>query len=71
MKANSNGLEIVDPRNNGTPITGAGHPGSKATRALWLGNTNNIVTTGFSKVKRKKIFFKYIIYIIIYCNDNK
>jgi len=56
LKANGNGLEIVDPRNAGTPITGAGHPGSKATRALWLGNTNNIVTTGFSKTRDREIF---------------
>ncbi|ORX79121.1 DUF1900-domain-containing protein [Anaeromyces robustus] len=57
LKANGNGLEVIDPRNSGSqPITGAGHPGSKATRALWLGNSNNIVTTGFSKTRDREIF---------------
>jgi len=57
LKANGNGLEIIDPRNSGSqPVTGAGHPGSKATRALWLGNTDNIVTTGFSKTRDREIF---------------
>ncbi|ORX61110.1 DUF1900-domain-containing protein [Piromyces finnis] len=55
-KANGNGLEIIDPRSSGTSITGNGHPGSKATRALWLGNTNNIVTTGFSRTRDREIF---------------
>jgi len=56
LKANSNCLEIIDPRNSNSPTVGAGHPGSKATRALWLGNTNNIITTGFSRTRDREIF---------------
>jgi len=56
LKANGNGLEIIDPRNSGSPTVGAGHPGSKATRSLWLGNSNNIITTGFSKTRDREIF---------------
>jgi len=42
-------IRIFDPRANRVVISAEGHAGVKGSRVCWLGTTNYIATTGFSK----------------------
>ncbi|KAI8592928.1 hypothetical protein BDZ88DRAFT_406604 [Geranomyces variabilis] len=45
-----NVLRVFDPRKSAEAVaSGAAHGGTKATRAIWLGNTEFVFTTGFSQ----------------------
>lgn len=47
-------IRILDPRAKSVVKTGDGHQGLKASKVAWLGNTDRIVTTGFSKFRDRQ-----------------
>lgn len=48
-------LRIWDIRSGKIISEGSGHAGAKPSRVAWLGNTDRIVTTGFSKFSDRQI----------------
>ncbi|KAL1915477.1 uncharacterized protein VTP21DRAFT_6601 [Calcarisporiella thermophila] len=49
-------LRIIDVRANTIVQETAGHQGVKGSRAVWLGDTNRLATTGFSKMSDRQLF---------------
>lgn len=50
-------LRIFDPRKGGEAVSvGDGHQGVKGARVTWCGNSERIVTTGFSKMSDRQLF---------------
>jgi len=47
-------IRIIDVRSKSVVQSGDGHKGVKATRIVWLGSTNRIATTGFSKTRERQ-----------------
>lgn len=47
-------IRVIDPRANKVVSEGDAHPGLKAQRVVWLGNTSRIFTTGFSKTRERQ-----------------
>lgn len=48
-------IRVWDIRNEKIISEGMGHSGTKNQRVVWLGNTNRIATTGFSKLSDRQI----------------
>ncbi|KAG6333451.1 hypothetical protein ID866_5641 [Astraeus odoratus] len=49
-------LRLFDPRTGGDPVRVAdGHGGIKGTRVTWMGDTDRIATTGFSKMSDRQV----------------
>lgn len=48
-------LRVWDIRSNKIVSEGPGHTGAKNSRAVWLGNTDRIGTTGFSKLSDRQL----------------
>ncbi|KAJ2955609.1 hypothetical protein NQZ79_g8410 [Umbelopsis isabellina] len=48
-------LRIFDLRSNKVIQEGAGHQGVKGSRVVWLGETDRIVTTGFSRMSDRQM----------------
>ncbi|XP_021364093.1 coronin-7-like isoform X2 [Mizuhopecten yessoensis] len=48
-------IRVLDPRSGGMVLEGRGHGGVKDTRALWLGDKDFIVSTGFSSDRSQEI----------------
>ncbi|OZJ06460.1 hypothetical protein BZG36_00519 [Bifiguratus adelaidae] len=48
-------LRILDLRAGKVVQEGAGHQGIKGSRAVWLGDTDRIVTTGFSRMSDRQL----------------
>ena len=49
-------LRIFDPRASSDPVrTTDGHAGIKGARVTWMGDRNNIATTGFSKMSDRQL----------------
>jgi coronin-1B/1C/6 len=48
-------LRVWDIRSNKIISSGAGHTGAKASRVVWLGNSDRIGTTGFSKLSDRQM----------------
>lgn len=48
-------LRIWDIRSGKIISEGSGHAGAKPSRVAWLGNTDRIVTTGFSRFSDRQI----------------
>lgn len=48
-------IRILDVRANQVVQEAAGHQGIKGSRAVWLGDTDRIVTTGFSKMSDRQL----------------
>ncbi|KAH3687595.1 hypothetical protein WICPIJ_001405 [Wickerhamomyces pijperi] len=48
-------LRVWDIREKKIISEGAGHSGAKASRVTWLGNTDRLVTTGFSKLSDRQL----------------
>ncbi|CAI5760253.1 unnamed protein product [Candida verbasci] len=48
-------LRIWDIRSGKIISEGQGHTGAKQSRITWLGNTNRIITTGFSRLSDRQI----------------
>ncbi|KAK3842897.1 MAG: hypothetical protein J3R72DRAFT_367396 [Linnemannia gamsii] len=49
-------LRIFDVRSNKIVQTADGHAGVKGSRVVWLGNTDRIATTGFSKMSDRQVY---------------
>ncbi|CAG8440793.1 10237_t:CDS:2 [Diversispora eburnea] len=49
-------LRIFDVRSNKVVQEAASHQGVKGSRVVWLGETDRIVTTGFSKMSDRQVF---------------
>jgi len=47
-------IKLFDPRANSTVQFGDGHQGIKASRVVWLGDSNKFLTTGFSKTRERQ-----------------
>lgn len=47
-------MRIIDPRNNKMLHSVASHQGVKGTRVCWLGDSDRILTTGFSKTSDRQ-----------------
>eukprot|EP00003_Mantamonas_plastica_P012162 TRINITY_DN2212_c0_g1_i2.p1 TRINITY_DN2212_c0_g1~~TRINITY_DN2212_c0_g1_i2.p1 ORF type:complete len:989 (+),score=333.46 TRINITY_DN2212_c0_g1_i2:624-3590(+) len=47
-------MRIVDPRAGTVVQEVDGHAGTKQTRVIWLGDTNKLVSTGFSKFRDRQ-----------------
>eukprot|EP01133_Synstelium_polycarpum_P012900 gene12900-15153_t len=50
-----NKIRVIDPRSGQVTAVGDGHLGVKPARAIWLGNTHYIATTGFSKMRERQL----------------
>ncbi|XP_071127168.1 coronin-7-like isoform X1 [Mytilus edulis] len=48
-------LRVIDPRSSTVQQEGSGHQNIKDSRAVWLGNKDNIVTTGFDSSRNREI----------------
>ncbi|GMF03117.1 unnamed protein product [Ambrosiozyma monospora] len=48
-------LRIWDARSGELLSEGPGHAGAKATRVVWLGNTERIATTGFDRFSERQL----------------
>ncbi|KAK9469644.1 hypothetical protein V1512DRAFT_14611 [Lipomyces arxii] len=48
-------IRIWDPRTETVVVEGAGHAGAKNQRVAWLGETDRIVTTGFSRMSERQV----------------
>lgn len=49
-------LRLFDPRSGGDPVSiTEGHAGVKGARAAWMGDTDRIATTGFSKMSDRQL----------------
>lgn len=48
-------LRIWDIRSGKVISEGNGHTGAKPSRVVWLGNTDRIITTGFSKMSDRQV----------------
>lgn len=48
-------LRIWDIRTGKVISEGAGHTGAKPSRVVWLGNTDRILTTGFSRLSDRQV----------------
>ncbi|KAI5949419.1 CRN1 [Candida jiufengensis] len=48
-------LRVWDVRKGEIISEGAGHSGAKPSRVCWLGNTDRIVTTGFSRLSDRQV----------------
>lgn len=48
-------LRIWDLRSGKVVSEGPGHTGAKASRVVWLGNTDRICTTGFSRLSDRQV----------------
>ncbi|KAF9580063.1 Coronin-like protein crn1, partial [Lunasporangiospora selenospora] len=48
-------LRIFDVRSNKIVLHGDSHQGVKGSRAVWMGDTNRIATTGFSKMSDRQL----------------
>eukprot|EP00795_Rhopilema_esculentum_P000897 gene898-10652_t len=48
-------LRIIDPRNSSISAEAKGHEGVKDSKAVWLGNTDCILSTGFGKTRQRLI----------------
>ncbi|KAH3673225.1 hypothetical protein WICMUC_003843 [Wickerhamomyces mucosus] len=48
-------LRVWDIRSNNIISEGAGHTGAKSSRIAWLGNSDRIATTGFSKLSDRQL----------------
>ncbi|KAK6454286.1 uncharacterized protein RJT20DRAFT_57652 [Scheffersomyces xylosifermentans] len=48
-------LRIWDIRSGKIVSEGAGHTGAKPSRVVWLGNTDRILTTGFSRLSDRQV----------------
>lgn len=49
-------IRIFDPRSTEAALEAPSHQGVKASRVVWLGNTNHVLTTGFSRSASREIF---------------
>lgn len=47
-------LSSFDPRKEGPAMTATAHEGSKPQRLTWLGDSQTLLTTGFSKVNERQ-----------------
>eukprot|EP00002_Diphylleia_rotans_P006492 TRINITY_DN1584_c0_g1_i2.p1 TRINITY_DN1584_c0_g1~~TRINITY_DN1584_c0_g1_i2.p1 ORF type:complete len:570 (-),score=131.49 TRINITY_DN1584_c0_g1_i2:1437-3146(-) len=47
-------IRLFDPRANGAVRTAPGHAGVKASRVVWLGDSNRFLTTGFSQMRDRQ-----------------
>lgn len=47
-------IRVVDPRGAKIAVEGSGHQGVKASKSVFLGDTNRIFTTGFSKLSERQ-----------------
>eukprot|EP01117_Protostelium_nocturnum_P002563 TRINITY_DN1329_c0_g1_i4.p1 TRINITY_DN1329_c0_g1~~TRINITY_DN1329_c0_g1_i4.p1 ORF type:complete len:956 (-),score=442.62 TRINITY_DN1329_c0_g1_i4:269-3136(-) len=47
-------IRIIDPRAKSVVRSGEGHKGVKASRIVWLGPTDRLATTGFSKTRERQ-----------------
>ncbi|CAO3596440.1 unnamed protein product [Absidia cylindrospora] len=48
-------LRIFDVRSNKVVQEGSGHQGIKGSRVVWLGDTDRLVTTGFSRMSDRQL----------------
>ena len=48
-------LRIFDLRSNQVVQEGAGHQGIKGSRVVWLGDSDRLATTGFSKMSDRQL----------------
>ncbi len=48
-------IRVWDIRSGKIISEGPGHAGAKSSRIVWLGNTNRLVTTGFSRLSDRQI----------------
>lgn len=48
-------LRIFDVRSNKVVQEGAGHQGIKGSRVVWLGESDRLATTGFSKMSDRQL----------------
>lgn len=48
-------LRIWDLRSRSVVLEGPGHTGAKPSRVVWLGNTDRIATTGFSRLSDRQV----------------
>eukprot|EP00794_Sanderia_malayensis_P007608 gene7608-8448_t len=48
-------LRIIDPRASAVVAEGAGHPGIKDSKTVWLGDTDSILSAGFGKGRDRSI----------------
>jgi coronin-1B/1C/6 len=50
-------FRIYDARKGGEPIlSGTGHEGVKGARVIWCGNSDRLVTTGFTRTSNRQMF---------------
>ena len=49
-------IRVYDSRSVQPIQTTNGHPGIKGARVIWLGNTPNFLTTGFSKTSDRQVY---------------
>jgi hypothetical protein len=47
-------MSIFDPRKEGAALTTPTHEGARPQKLVWLGNSQNIFTAGFSKVAERE-----------------
>lgn len=47
-------LRIVDPHSASIVSTTAGHQGAKSTKLTWMGNTDKLISVGFSKTSERQ-----------------
>ncbi|PRT54290.1 Coronin-like protein [Wickerhamiella sorbophila] len=48
-------IRVWDVRKEKVLSEGQGHPGSKASRVVWLGDRNRVATTGFSRLSDRQL----------------
>ena len=54
-------IRIWDIRSGKILSEGPGHTGAKPSRVVWLGNTDRIITTGFSRLSDRQVVFGMLI----------
>ncbi|QPG76388.1 hypothetical protein FOA43_003777 [Brettanomyces nanus] len=48
-------IRVWDVRSGKLLCEGSGHPGAKASRIVWLGNTERLLTTGFDRYSERQL----------------
>jgi len=48
-------ISVWDPRSQQSTQQGNGHVGIKPSRCIWLGNSNNIASTGFTRTRERQL----------------
>ena len=47
-------LHIFDPRKEGQALTANTHEGARQQKVIWAGNSETLITTGYSKISERQ-----------------